>query len=304
LEFAVASYRVGHSQISQDLITGIDLFNGFLNPALFYGYGNSAIQAGLLQQAHEAIDTLMTDAVRNNLVTRNLDLFTANVLRGREVGLPGFNQMRRELYTNGPILQRNGTDTTDRFKSNPLFKPYATWEEFGSKMRDWKPAINKAGEAVDFKQSDPTSWGSSDLLTKFRSVYANLEDVDAWVGMLAEKPTADTGQMGPLVAYVFLEQLDREQEGDRFYYIPRLKGNESNLWGELDSMRDIMVRNSAAGFIAPNREGFKTQASNDILSTQPGFIASSLVVGDQFRTNITGLFAAEDPWANLVAATL
>jgi hypothetical protein len=303
LEFAVASFRVGHSQISQDLITGVDLFNGFLNPALFYGYGNSAIQAGLLQQAHEAIDTLMTDAVRNNLVTRNLDLFTANVLRGREVGLPGFNQMRRELYTNGPILQRNGTDTTNRFKRNPLFKPYATWEEFGSNMRDWKPATNKAGEAVDFKQSDPTRWGSSDLLTKFRSVYTNLEDVDAWVGMLAEKPTADTGQMGALMAYVFLEQLDRDQEGDRFYYIPRLKGNESNLWGELDSMRDIMVRNSAAGFLAPNSEGFKTQASNDILTPQPGFIASSLAVGDQFRTNITGLFAATDPWANVVAAT-
>jgi hypothetical protein len=303
LEFSVAAYRVGHSQISQDLITGVDLFNGFLNPALFYGYGNSAIQAGLLQQAHEAIDTMMTDAVRNNLVTRNLDLFTANVLRGREVGLPGFNQMRRELYTNGPILQDNGTDTTARFKGNSLFKPYATWEEFGSNMRDWKPATTAAGLARAFNQADSTSWGSSELLTKFQSVYTNLEDVDAWVGMLAEKPTADTGQMGALMAYVFLEQLDREQEGDRFYYIPRLNGNGSNLWNELDNMRDIMVRNSAAGFLAPNSEAFKTQASNDILSTQPGFIASSLAVGDQFRTNITGLFAGADPWANVVAAT-
>jgi hypothetical protein len=40
--------------------------------------------------------------------------------------------------------------------------------------------------------------------------------VDAWVGMLAEKPTAETGQMGALMAYIFLEQLDRSQEGDRF----------------------------------------------------------------------------------------
>lgn len=304
LEFAVAAYRVGHSQISQDLITGVDLFNGFLNPALFYGYGTSAIQAGLLQQAHEVIDTLMTDAVRNNLVTRNLDLFTANVLRGREVGLPGFNQMRRELFTNGPLLKANGTDTTGRFQGNALFKPYASWEEFGANMRDWKPATDGAGVARAFNQADPSSWGTSDLLTKFRSVYAKLDDVDAWVGMLAEKPTADTGQMGPLMAYVFLEQLDREQEGDRFYYIPRLKGDGSNLWGELDSLRDIMVRTSTAGFLAPNGEAFKVQASNDILSTKPAFIASSQAVGDQFRTGVTGLFAAADPWANLVAATL
>jgi hypothetical protein len=304
LEFAVASYRVGHSQISQDLITGVDLFNGFLNPALFYGYGTSAIQAGLLQQAHEAIDTLMTDAVRNNLITRNLDLFTANVLRGREVGLPGFNQMRRELFTNGPLLKANGTDTTARFQGNALFKPYASWEEFGSNMRDWKPATDGAGTARAFNQADSSSWGTSELLTKFRSVYAKLEDVDAWVGMLAEKPTGDTGQMGPLMAYVFLEQLDREQEGDRFYYIPRLKGDGSDLWGQLDSLRDIMVRTSTAGFLAPNGNAFQVQASNDILSTKPAFITSSLAVGDQFRTSVTSLFAAADPWANLVAATL
>jgi hypothetical protein len=304
LEFAVASYRVGHSQISQDLITGLDLFNGFLNPALFYGYGTSAIQAGLLQQAHEAIDTLMTDAVRNNLVTRNLDLFTANVLRGREVGLPGFNQMRRELFTNGPLLKADGTDTTGRFQGNPLFKPYGSWEEFGSNMRDWKPATDKAGTARAFNQADSSSWGTSELLTKFRSVYAKLEDVDAWVGMLAEKPTGDTGQMGPLMAYVFLEQLDRAQEGDRFYYIPRLDGNGSNLWDQLDSLRDIMVRTSTAGFLAPNGNAFQVQASNDILSTKPAFITSSLAVGDQFRTGVTSLFAAADPWANLVAATL
>jgi hypothetical protein len=248
----------------------------------------------------------MTDAVRNNLVTRNLDLFTANVLRGREVGLPGFNQMRRELFNDGPIIKANGTDTTARFQGNSLFKPYATWEEFGSKMRDWTPSKNAAGRALDFRQSDSRTWGTSALLTKFKAAYTNLEDVDAWVGMLAEKPTEETGQMGPLMAYIFLEQLDRSQEGDRFYYIPRLKDNDSssNLWNELDTLHDITVRTSGATFAAPNGDIFQTQASNDILSTQPAFIASTLAVGDQFRTNVTGLFAAADPWANLVAATL
>jgi len=303
LEFAVASYRVGYSQINQDLIPGVDLFNGFLNPQLFFGYGTTAIQAGLIQKAHEAIDTMMTDAVRNNLVTRNLDLFTANVLRGREVGLPGFNQMRRELYTNGPIIKANGTDTTSRFQGNPLFKPYASWEEFGSNMRDWIPAKNATSAALACNQADAKTWGTSALLTKFKAAYSKLEDVDAWVGMLAEKPTAESGQMGPLMAYIFLEQFDRSQEGDRFYYVPRLNGNGSNLWNELDTLHDITVRTSGSNFAAPNGEIFKVQASNDILSTQPSFIASNIAVGDQFRTNVTGLFAAADPWANQVPAT-
>jgi len=109
--------------------------------------------------------------------------------------------------------------------------------------------------------------------------------------------------MGPLMAYIFLEQLDRSQEGDRFYYLPRLKGNGINLWNELDDLHDITVRNSGATFAAPDDEIFKIQASNDILSTQAGFIASNLAVGDQFRTNVTGLFAAADPWANLLPAS-
>jgi hypothetical protein len=304
LEFAVASYRVGHSQIPQDLLPGVDMFSAFLNPQLFFGYGNSAIQAGLLQRSHEAIDTLMTNGVRNNLVTRNLDLFTANVLRGRELGLPSFNAMRRELFTSGPLLKANGTDFTARFQGNPLFRPYASWEEFGSRMRDWVPAKDASGTNRAFNQADRSSWGSSALLTKFRSVYASLEDVDAWVGMLAEKPSSDTGQMGPLMAYVFLEQLDRLQEGDRFYYIPRLKGDSSNLWNELDTLHDIVVRTSDSRLAAPNGDVFKTQASNDILATRPDFVAANLAVGDQFRTGVTSLFAAADPWANLVAATL
>ena len=70
--------------------------------------GPSAIEAGLVQKAHEAIDTLMTDVVRNNLVTRNLDLFTANVLRGREMGLASYQDFRSQMFTNGPLNQANG----------------------------------------------------------------------------------------------------------------------------------------------------------------------------------------------------
>ena len=97
LEFAVAAYRVGHSQIPNDILPGISMLDGFLNPQLTAALGSTAIEAGLVGVAHEAIDTMLTDGVRNNLVTRNLDLFTANVLRGREVGLASMNAMRAQL---------------------------------------------------------------------------------------------------------------------------------------------------------------------------------------------------------------
>jgi hypothetical protein len=304
LEFSVASFRVGHSQIPQELIPGIDMFNGFLNPQLFLGMGNTAIHAGLIQKAHEAIDTLMTNGVRNELVTRNLDLFTANVLRGREVGLPGLNALRQELYNNGPANAANGTDITASFKGNTLYKPYGSWEEFGANLRDWVPATDKAGLPLAFKQSDESTWGSSQLLDKFRSVYTNLEDVDVWVGMLAEKPAATTGQMGPLMAAIFWEQLDRLQEGDRYYYIDRLKvGGGVGLWNELDSLRDIIARTSTPELALPNKNIFKVQASNDITTNGDAFIGKAISAGDQLRT-ITALWNAQDPWADRLPATL
>ena len=97
LEFAVAAYRVGHSQIPNDILPGISMLEGFLNPQLTASLGSTAIQAGLLGVAHDAIDTMLTNGVRNELITRNLDLFTANVLRGREVGLASMNAMRAQL---------------------------------------------------------------------------------------------------------------------------------------------------------------------------------------------------------------
>jgi hypothetical protein len=121
--------------------------------------------------------------------------------------------------------------------------------------------------------------------------------------MLAEKPSADSGQMGPLMATIFWEQLDRLQEGDRFYYISRLKDTGSGLWNELDSLSDILRRTSAPDLTLPAEDIFRVQASNDILATRAAFIASGVAIGDQLR-RVTSLFAAPDPWANAVAGNV
>lgn len=303
LEFAVAAYRVGHSQINENLLPGFSLLNAFLNPQLFFTLGNTAITAGLTQVAHDTIDTLLTNAVRNDLVQRNLDLFTANVLRGRELGIPGLNTIRRELYLNGPINKANGTDVTATFQGNPLFKPYESWAEFGANLRDWVPARDVNGIPIAFSATDPSTYGSSALLGKFQSVYSSLEDVDAWVGMLAEKPSAKSGQMGPLMATIFWEQLDRLQEGDRFYYISRLKDTESGLWSELDSISEIIKRTSSPDLTLPVNNAFRVQVSSDILASRDGYIANIISTGDQLR-RVSQLFAAGDPWANVVAGNI
>jgi hypothetical protein len=101
------------------------------------------------------------------------------------------------------------------------------------------------------------------------------------------------------MAAIFYEQLDRAQEGDRFYYLDRLKNNGGGgLWSDLDSLRDIVARNSDPALALPNKDIFKVQNTNDITLNRNGFINSAIAAGDQLRT-VTNLFAGADPWATL-----
>lgn len=316
VEFAVAAYRVGHSQINQDLLPGIGLLEGFLNPQLFMGMAPSAIEAGLVQKAHEAIDTLMTDVVRNNLVTRNLDLFTANLLRGREMGLPSYQNFRSQLFTNGPLHQANGSDYTATLKGNTIFKPQTSWAEFGTTLRDWAASTSRSGRVLVFDPTKESTFGSSALLVKFMQVYGpgkgqgstwtpsatdlkgtvGLGDIDLWVGMLAEKPASNTGQVGPTMAAVLWDQFDRLQEGDRHYYFDRLTGSSVGLWNELDTLSDIVKRNSIPQLQLPAGDIFAVQSSNTV--NNAAFIQAALGAGDQLRS-ITEIWAKADPWSGV-----
>jgi hypothetical protein len=322
VEFAVAAFRVGHSQINQDLLPGVSLLDGFLNPQLFMALGPSAIEAGLVQKAHEAIDTLMTDAVRNNLVTRNLDLFTANVLRGREMGLASYQAFRSQMFTNGPLNQANGSDYTASLMGNEIFKPHTSWAEFGTTLRDWKASTNSTGQVLAFDSTQVGTFGSSGLLSKFMQVYGpgkglgtnwspsiadlngniGLSDIDLWVAMLAEKPASNTGQVGPTMAAILWDQFDRLQEGDRFYYFDRLTGNSVGLWNELGTLGDIVKRNSSPELLLPRGDVFDVQNSNPI--DQESFVQSTFEIGYQLRT-IADLWTNQpDPWSGVITSNI
>ena len=91
-----------------------------------------------------------------------------------------------------------------------------------------------------------------------RSAASN--NVDLWIGGLAEETMPFGGMLGSTFNFVFEVQMENLQSGDRFYYLQRLDG--LHLFGEMEN-------NSFAAMIMRNTDA--THLPSDVFST-PGLI--------------------------------
>ncbi|MEZ5380145.1 MAG: peroxidase family protein [Acidimicrobiales bacterium] len=270
-EFAHAVYRFGHSMLNTDVARykadgtpdDIALFDAFLNPpAWLAGYGDASAAAGAVfrggvaQQGNE-IDEFVVDALRNQLLGLPLDLPAINIGRGRDAGVARLNQARREFYA--------------ATNNDPSLKPYDSWLEFGFELKTPEslvnfiaaygthPDITAAGSDLDARRVaaqaivDGTAVDASDFMLG-SGIYANvggipvtgLEDVDLWVGGLAEKKQAFGGFLGTTFNFVFERQMENLQNGDRFYYLGRVAGTDLLNALEGNSFSELVMRNTDA----------------------------------------------------------
>jgi hypothetical protein len=247
-EFAGAMYRVGHSMINETIpftdgaghTQEVPLFSAFLNPAMFDGNdpstggvgGAAAIINGEVHVAHQKIDEQVVEVIHSKLLGVPLDLYAANIERARELGLATLNEFRAYVSGNTSLIAQNdqASDYTSRIPDLvPSLAAYATWAEFGANLRG-------------------TPAEQAELLALFKATYGeadvHVNDVELFVGGLAEKPYGSS-QMGSTFTWIFQEQLDRLQDGDRFYYFNQLK-DAPLLIADIGSQHfsDIVMRNT------------------------------------------------------------
>lgn len=72
-----------------------------------------------------------------------------------------------------------------------------------------------------------------------------LDNVDLWIGGLAEKVTEFGGMLGTTFGFIFEYQMEQLQNGDRFYYLSRTQGLNLLDALEANTFADIVMRNSA-----------------------------------------------------------
>ncbi|UCE64143.1 MAG: peroxiredoxin [Nitrospirota bacterium] len=108
--FATSAYRFGHSMVSSKLrlvnkngklMGGLPLREAFFNPAWISTNGIEDLLRGLASQVAQRYDVYMIDDLRNFLFgppgNGGHDLASLNLQRGRDHGLPSYNQIRKDF---------------------------------------------------------------------------------------------------------------------------------------------------------------------------------------------------------------
>ena len=100
--------------------------------------------------------------------------------------------------------------------------------------------INPPTDAGDFLFSDGT-WANNGSIS-----LTGVDDIDLWVGGLAELTNNFGGLLGATFNYVFENQLTNLQNGDRFYYLGRTPGMNLRAQLESNSFAELVMRNTDA----------------------------------------------------------
>jgi Ca2+-binding RTX toxin-like protein len=259
LEYAQVAFRFGHSTIRETIdvidpaggITGkvmsYALEQSFLNPGLYASTGAAAIALGLTHQQMNEIDEFVTPALNQGLLGQPLDLAAINIARGRDIGIPTLNEFRVAVgltaYTSWSDFGANmiHADNLVNFIAAYSFDGDVAKAqliidlESGAVSETDQVAVD-AGltfeDAVAFLSGDPAMYGSD-----------GFDKIDTWVGGLAEAHVSG-GLLGETFNVVFLDQIQRLMDGDRFYYLYRL--NNMNLGDEIANaqFKDLIERNT------------------------------------------------------------
>ena len=171
--------------------------------------------------------TYMPSAYAQKVAARALTAATDKRLLAAVDGQTDEQLMLASGANVGDVIQRPGDSKTFVLELND-----------STVLGNWRE-ITIPADSIDFLYSSGT-WANTD---------SGLNSVDLWIGGLAERPSRQPvlpGILGSTFDYVFAEQMNVLQSGDRLYYLSRIAG--TNLLSEIasQSFARIIRRNSTA----------------------------------------------------------
>ncbi|MEM7425713.1 MAG: peroxidase family protein [Pseudomonadota bacterium] len=151
-------------------------------------------------------------------------------------------------------------------------------------------SYNDLREAVGLERAETFSDITSDvdLAFELEQLYGDVDDVDAWIGGLAENPHGG-GIVGELFATIILDQFLRLRDGDPFW-----SENSDLPQEELDllwstKLSDIIERNGDVGTIQDNvLLAYDRQGGTDGNDDLTGSDARDLLLGEEGSDRLEG----------------
>lgn len=227
-EFSTAAYRLGHSMINEDIE--------------FFGNDGRAVRdevelrdaffnPGLLQET--GIDSVLKYAASS--VSQEIDSQIVDSLRNFLFGAPG----------------QGGLDLASlniqRGRDHGLADYNDTREAYGLERID----------SFDDITSNP------ELAAKLEELYGTVDNVDLWVGLLAEDHVPGSS-VGELTQTILVDQFERLRDGDRFWYQNVFSGRELDRI-EHTTLSDIIERNTTVEGLQRNVFVFQAQVNGHVV---------------------------------------
>ena len=266
----------------EPITNDVSLITAFLNPQRFNEcltpgvaatcrYPTAAAAAGAIFQGNtreigNEIDEFVTDAVRNNLLGLPLDLAVFNLARGRSEGIPPLNAVRRALFAatsdaaltpyqhwlDFQLASKHPESVVNYIAAYGTHPSVAGPDRLRGTVDDPTPAVMRANallivhggvgaptDRFDFLFSEG-AW-INDPATG--ATITGVDNIDLWIGGLAEKIAPFGSMLGTTFNHVFEIQLENLQNADRFYYLERLDGLNLLNQMENNSFSALIMRN-------------------------------------------------------------
>jgi hypothetical protein len=186
-----------------------------------------------------------------------LDLGALDVQRGRDHGMPSYNDLRRAYGLPPKTSFRAITG-----ESSESFPPGLSGND--PKSLDFVKLTDIDGRKVALPDTDNNTATRgvrrSSLAARLKAVYGSVDRVDAFVGMVAEPHVPGT-EFGELQLAIWAKQFQALRDGDRFFY-----GNDPGL-SLIKKRFGIDYRHSLADLIAANTDIPRAELADDVFLT-------------------------------------
>jgi hypothetical protein len=216
------------------------------------------------------------------------DLAAIDIQRGRDHGMPTYNQLR-QAYGLAPKTSFTAItgESTDQFPAgsgvdNPNSLTFTS-------------AADLNGTAVPLGEADGTAsvTRATTLAARLRGIYGNVNNVDAFVGLISE-PHLPGSEMGELQTAMWVKQFSAFRDGDRFFY-----GNDQGL-STIKSTYGIDFHTTLGQIIARDSDDPPANINSDVfLVADDDLPAATCSVSYQVTTTWSGQFQVNMKVTNL-----